>query len=243
MPDALKNKILTQIHQQKPYSWWRFFLINVIKIIAVFILFCLSSLVLSYFVWDLIEANTLLAQSDQNLFTILNNSLPELLLFVLFVSLVLYLLYRQTDLPLVKNRGLVFGSVWFILALICGGVVWTVRENSAFEDEFFKTQSQLENLPYRPKRFNQMYQKIRKPDKFMGSIVSKTPISETQSKIVVRNQFEQFEFILDESVNSDNFKINQDVIIRFDQSNSNQILDIKLAGPEQSRRFRQPIQP
>jgi hypothetical protein len=242
MSDDLKNKILEKLHHQKPYSHWRFVLIDTVRILCILILLFVAGFALAYFVWDVIEAKLILDPDDGNIFHVFWHGLPEILLALLLISSLMYYLYRQTDLPLVKNRVLLFGSVWAILILISTGIIFTVQNNRSLENGFFGTQEQLENLPYRPKRFDMMYQTGRRPDVFMGRVVDIVPINETDLKIIIKNRFEQIEVV----VNIDqltSLEIDEDVLVRLDPQNPARVLDIREAPHRPFNPLNRPMQP
>ena len=242
MSDDLKNKILEKLHHQKPYSHWRFVFIDTVRILCIFILLFVAGLALAYFIWDVIEVGSILDQKDSNIWHIFWHGLPEILLAVVLISTLMYYLYRQTDLPLVKNRIILFGTVWVILISTSSVIIFTLQNNKNLENGFFVTQEQLENLPYRLKRFDKIYKISRKPEMFTGRIVAITPINESDLKVTVKNRFEQIEI----TVKNNQFPsmvIYDDVAILLDPQNSTRILEIRKVPKRPFDPLNRPFQP
>jgi len=242
MPEKLKTKIKEKIIHEKPYSYWRFALIDFVRIFSILVLLLLAGYALAYFIWDTLEAKTILDGGDQNIFHTLSHGLPELLLIVLIISTIMYLLYRQTDLPLVKNRFLVFGSVWVFLIIVSSALVFAVQNSNVLEQSFFNTQDQLENLPYRPKRFGALYKKGKQPNVFVGRVVKINPVTESDLKIIVKNRFEQIELVLrNDSIND--LELNEDVEVILDPVNPTQVISIREVPHRPFNPFTPPLQP
>jgi hypothetical protein len=112
------------------------------------------------------------------------------------------MLYRQTDLPFVKNRSLVLGSVWVILVVVSTATIVFVQNSEQFEQYFMETQNTLESLPYRPNRFKNIYKETRIRNIFVGRVVQINKDSQNiengdlNSIIIVENPFESKIFIV-----------------------------------------------
>ena len=93
--DDLKNKIIQKIHQEKPYSYWRFWLTDFLRITAIIILLIGAGLSLAYFVWDSLEANRLANFDGLNVWFMLQRGLPEILLIVILVRIFIFLYFKS----------------------------------------------------------------------------------------------------------------------------------------------------
>lgn len=228
--DDLKNKIIQKIHQEKPYSYWRFWLIDFLRIITIIILLIGAGLSLAYFIWDSLEANRLINFDGLNFWLMLTRGLPEILLIVAFVSIILYLLYRQTDLPFVKNRSLVFGSVWLILVVLASLSIVLVQNSNSLERYFSNTQETLENLPYRPRRIQDLYKQGKQETEFRGKVRKIIPYDRETSEVVVKNPFETNKYILSNNFISE-IKPGDTVLIEMDIQNPDLVLKIRKLPP------------
>jgi hypothetical protein len=237
--DDLKNKIIQKIHQEKQYSYWRFWVTDFLRILTIIILLIGSGLSLAYFVWDSLVANRLANFEGLNIWLILTRGLPEILLIVIVVSVILYLLYRQTDLPFVKNRSLVFGSVWLILVVLATLSIVLVQNSNSFEQYFSKTQESLEGLPYRPRRFQDLYREGRQATQFKGRVRSIKIIDSLKSEVTVQNPFETNKYLLSNSLIAE-IKPGDTVLIEMDIQNPSIVLEIRKVPPRPFELFTRP---
>jgi len=228
--DDLKNKIIQKIHQEKPHSYWRFWLIDFLRIITIIILLIGAGLSLAYFIWDSLEANRLINFDGLDFWLMLTRGLPEILLIVALVSIILYLLYRQTDLPFVKNRSLVFGSVWIILVVLASCSIVLVQNSKSLENYFSNTQESLEGLPYRPKRFQDLYKQGKQETEFRGKVRDIAPFDSETSEVTVKNPFETNKYLLSNDFISE-IQPGDTVLIEMDLQNPDLVLEIHKLPP------------
>ena len=198
-----------------------------------------AGLSLAYFIWDSLEANRLINFDGLDFWLMLTRGLPEILLIVAFVSIILYLLYRQTDLPFVKNRSLVFGSVWIVLVVLASLSIVLVHYSNSFEDYFSNTQESLENLPYRPRRIQDLYKQGKQETQFRGKVRKITPFDRGSSEVVVKNPFETKKYLLSNDFISE-IQPGDTVLLEMDIQNPDLVLEIHKLPPRPFDRFIRP---
>ena len=230
---------MQKIRREKPHSYWRFWLTDFLRILLIIILLIGAGLSLAYFIWDSLEANRLVSFEGLNFWLMLTQGLPEILLIVTVMSIILYLLYRQTDLPFVKNRGLVFGSVWLILVVLASISIVLVQNSDSLDQYFSSTQKSLEGLPYRPKRFQDLYKQGRRATEFRGKVSNITPFDKKTSEVTVKNPFETNKYLLSNDFISE-IQPGDTVLIEMDIQNPDLITKIHKLPPRPFSPFTRP---
>jgi hypothetical protein len=229
MIDKLKNKILEKVNHQKPYSKWRFWLIESAWIAAILGLLTMVCFGLAFAIWDWVEAANIPDPQGFNPFILIFKGLPELVLIAGVLSVIIYYLYRQTDFPLVKNR-LLLSIILLVFVMITTSLILvTVENNDSAEKGFESAQNGLDNSIYRPKRIQQFYQESKEKGQVNGRIDRIEPRFEDVGFTLV-NPEEKIDFVTSRQVFKD-FKVGDNVSVRFDPNDKNKVLEIRPFQP------------
>ncbi|MEI6729176.1 MAG: hypothetical protein WCK98_06055 [bacterium] len=227
--DKLKNKILEKVNHQKPYSKWRFWLIEGGWIAAILGLLTLVCFGLAFAIWDWIEAANIPDPQGFNPFMLIFKGLPELVLIAAVLSVIIYYLYRQTDFPLVKNRLLLSLILILFVTVTTSIILITVENNDNAQKGFESAQNGLDNSIYRPKRIQQFYNESKEKGIINGRIDRIEPRFEDVGFTLV-NPEEKIDFVTSRQIFKD-FKVGDTVTIRFDPKDKNKVLEIKPFQP------------
>ena len=152
----LHNRILQKISNQKPYSALRHRLILASLSLISFIMMLLATISLTLFFWDIsyFFAKTPVSNiKPRELFNdLLEASLFELTLIAGIGVIVIYFLYRQTDLPFVKERRAIFLSIVGSICILSflGYLAIDFLDQKKVGIQNFE--SQVQKLPHRKKR-------------------------------------------------------------------------------------------
>ena len=152
----LHNRILQKISNQKPYSALRHRLILASLSLVGFLVMLLATISLTLFLWDISYFFTKTPISNIKAGKLFNDlleaSLFELTLIAGIGAIVIYFLYRQTDLPFVRERRAIFLS---IVGSICILSFLGYLAIDSFDQKKVGIQnfeSQVQKLPHRKKR-------------------------------------------------------------------------------------------
>lgn len=229
MIDKLKNKILEKVKKQKPYSKWHFWLIEGSWIATILGLLTLVCFGLAFAIWDWVEAANIPDPQGFNPFMLIFKGLPELVLIAAVLSVIIYYLYRQTDFPLVKNRLLLSVILVAFVIITTSLILVTVENNDNAQKGFESAQNGLDNSIYRPKRIQQFYQQSKEKGLVNGRIDRVEARFENVSFTLI-NPEEKLDFVTTIQIFKD-FKVGDNVSVRFDSNDKNKVLEIRPFQP------------
>ena len=229
MIDKLKNKILEKVNNQKPYSKWRFWLIEGAWIILILFLLTLVCFGLAFAIWDFVDAATIAIPVEFNPLVLIFKGLPELILIALVLSVIIYYIYRQTDFPLVKNRLLLSIILLTFVIITTSIILFAVENNDNAEKGFESAQNGLDNSIYRPKRLQQFYQQSKEKG-FVNGRIENVDLSFETVQFTLVNPEEKIDFKVSKLVFK-NFKVGDTVTVRFDPKDNGKVLEIRPFQP------------
>ena len=114
----LKEKVFTKIDDQKPTSVGYFVALDWIRAFLITVVLFLGGILLAFLLWDWILIPQIIDFTVDNLLYISLRLLPLVIILIIISSLIGYVLYRQTDWPLVQKRGLVVGIAAATLLIV-----------------------------------------------------------------------------------------------------------------------------
>jgi hypothetical protein len=226
--NKLNKDILNQIDKTDPKSK-NYFLGKNILLGALLVAFgFVSVFILASFI---IDAREILVFSDRLSFVdIFNQLLFELVLIVLVISGLFYLLYRQTDWILVRHK------VWLVLTFSVLVISFSGLSLMAFQEAAFDSpRDTLKVLPHRQKRAQKLNEKLLDNGSFVGKIVY---IDTQNREIKIENPIKSVFFRLGESVNTEELVLGKDVIVRFQEIDSELVVSFIKDAPKPPKDLR-----
>jgi uncharacterized BrkB/YihY/UPF0761 family membrane protein len=147
--ETLRSKILDRVKTEKPYSKSYF---QGLYIVLAFVVFAILTIVIissTFILWDFIFINNQIPPNRRDIFNLIRAILLELIIFAGLGTWLIYFLYRKTDLPLVKNRFLLFALIVALIAGISIGCYFAVENFPPARRFFERLDNGVENIPYR----------------------------------------------------------------------------------------------
>jgi len=160
----LNSKIQEKIKLQTPRPKWQYQILDAGRVILFVVLIALSILSLASFLNDMFEFSEAYNQPAFFVPRLFTNLLFELVLFAIICGSMIFLIYRQTDWPLVRNKVLLFTAI--AAAILIPGLILAFGYNLDLAPD----------LPYRQNRREQIQTFLREQGVFVGKITSVTEI-------------------------------------------------------------------
>ncbi len=193
----LLEKIQDTLKTKQPHSRWHGRLFTFSKISSIIILFLLSSLTLSLFLYDVGEKTSIYEFTNSPLIENILTFLLEFLVISILGIMGIYAIYRQTDWPLVKDRlGLFAASFICITALSVGAVVFSASTTNPWGDFIGDIAHHARHtIPVRSYFEEREEKDLEAHLYFSGKIISITPFDNTLS-LTVENGRETKTFLM-----------------------------------------------
>jgi glucan phosphoethanolaminetransferase (alkaline phosphatase superfamily) len=148
----LHTKILSRLDNQKPYSHLRYRIIWIILVILTVLLSFIAVFCMAFFIWDINYTLNKIPINGNSFVDILQNGLFELMLVSVLLSVIMYVMYRRTDLPFVKQRLSVFLGILLGVGLFATVGFFVIDNSPIIKPNIIKLEEKLEKLPHRPNR-------------------------------------------------------------------------------------------
>jgi len=193
MPNSsIKEKVLNQIENQDPKPKWYFEVISAVQVTLIILTISLAGVLLGFFIWDAWQIFNF--RESVNAVNKVQTLFLELPFLVLLISLGGYLIYRHTNLPGVKNRSLIFGSILAFTLIISGLVLILPTLNAGVSTFYEGEQARLETLPLHRSRVERIFEPN---ERYFAGVLTKMEMkNEGNLTIFLTNPKEERQFTL-----------------------------------------------
>jgi hypothetical protein len=140
----LKDKIFLKIDDEKPTNAGYFVALDWIRAFAITMVFFLGGILLAFLLWDWILIPQIIDFTADNLSYVFLHLLPLVFILIIISSLLGYMLYRQTDWPLVQKRGLLIVIALSTLLLVTIISLVFIKNNLTFQKSLNDFDDQLQ---------------------------------------------------------------------------------------------------
>lgn len=228
----LTENIMNKIGDKKPISKQWYQITNWVRVSIVLLLSLTGGILLGYYLWEL--SQDLKTVSGLNFGIIaLTNSFVELLGVTFAISLLLYLLYRQTDWFLVNRRWQIFISIWGVILTFSLIFLGFSMANPEVNDFLEDTKSQSNELPFRKQRAGNIMDRQRQEGYISGRIddilmakdLNYDYIDKNEVIIKIVNPIDSFELKMSKNI-AKNYKIGDFVRVKLDPNDPKKVLEI-----------------
>ena len=172
----LLKKITKDIMAKAPRGRWYGRLVSAARVSLVMLLFFAASFAMSFFLYDLGEKISIFEFTNSPIIENMTNFLFEFLVIALLGIGGIYIVYRQTDWPLVKERFWLFiGSFIFVASLSIGLVIFSESSVDPWGDFIGETTHSISRtLPFRSEAEERMENDMDENFYFAGTIIPAT---------------------------------------------------------------------
>ncbi len=215
----LTQDILSKIDLVKPKSQWCFWLRNAGFIALIALLILIGSVSLGSFWIDLIELRNVASVGGLNLASIWSEALFELIGLAVVGIAIAYLVYRQTDWFMVRNRILLV--LTFSACILLGGILYINIYSFAGKSNL-QNRDIVQGSRIRSGRRQRLDNTLKNKGLFDGIVENND-----SGRLEIRNQKGTFSFITNlETPNILNVEKGDHVIIRV--NDKNQVISVRL---------------
>lgn len=210
----LLKKITEDIMAKAPRGRWYGRLVTVARVSLVMLFFFAASLAMSFFLYDLGEKMSMFEFTNSPIIENMTNFLFEFLIIALLGIGGIYIVYRQTDWPLVKERFWLFiGSFIFVASLSIGLVLFSESILDPWGDFIGETTHRISHaLPFRLEAEEKMENELNENFYFTGTIIAATT-SENDMMLTIQNNSSIKSFKIQDS--TDDYSIGNNVIVHY----------------------------
>ncbi len=231
----LSSKILTKINTVKPRPGSYFLLLDLLRFLIIVVLFVIVTVLVSFFIWDLLALLEVVDFEFGSIFSLFYNSLVEILVLSLVLTLPIYFLYRQTDWPLVKNYKYLFAGILILIFLAGIGVYGIAQTNEPTQKIYQNFQDRSEVLPFRDKRRERIIDQAREKGLRPGKVVGIKNDAPGRVEVIIRNQRREETFLVPEPLVS-GIKDGDRVVIVLDREGK--VREVRKLAPNEKPLFR-----
>ncbi len=230
MEEQINNELLKKIQENiktaKPHGRWYGRLVIAMKVASMVLLAFIATFAMSFFLYDLGEKTSIFEFTQSPIVENVANFLFEFLIISLLGIAGIYAIYRQTDLPLVKERlWLLVGSFVLISGVSIGVVLLSQSTLDPWGDFIGDTTHEITHiLPLRSFMEDKMENDMEENSYFTGSITKVETIGD-DAALSVQNDLKSKTFKVK---NGDHkYSVGEKVIVRYENEDDGGELLVK----------------
>lgn len=214
MTHNLKTKIISKIKDEKPYSKTRHTTVVVLGTIISCFLLGFAIFDLAYFMWDLEYKSRGLPITPDTLVTLSRAAIIELIVITILFAIIIYIIYRRTDLPYVKQRLLVFICIVITIGLLGTGTYIIIRSNTVLNAIFEDVEQQPLFREIARDRKQLIRKEARSRGVMIGRVIHIEDVTNESVRFTLKNDLEEHTFLT--NINSTSISEGDLVVVRFD---------------------------